>query len=214
MGCIDNEGIDIGIDQRISSFECIGSNADCCRNPETPFFILAGTGAVLGFCDILVSNKPYQFTGFIDHRKFLNLVFLQYPCRCLQIGLVIGGYEVCSHNLCDLSLLVILEPQIPVCDNALENPVLVDNRYASDLVLSHQVHRFSNCRIKKDSNRVEYHDILGSFNSLNLSSLLFDAHVFMDYTYSAFSCNSNCKFILGYSVHCSRNNRCVDADVP
>ena len=123
------------------------------------------------------------------------------------------GYKaVLGHNVLDFHIEVSEETHIAVGDDADKLFVFIANRHATDFVSAHQLVCVCGGMILGEVERVHNNAVFGTFYLVDLLRLLFNGHIFVDYTDTALAGNGDCHFRLGNGVHCCGHNRCVEHD--
>ncbi len=128
-------------------------------------------------------------------------MFLKYFSCSFKTCLMIYRNKISGHYLAYFLRHIIFEPEIPVGDYAFKQAIAVNNRDTAYPVLTHQIKSLCNGSLSLDGDRIKYHDILGPFDTFNLTGLFVNCHVFVDNSNPPFPGNCNCQLILSYSIH-------------
>ena len=82
------------------------------------------------------------------------------------------------------------------------------------MMLSHHAEHLTHSRIRMDGDRVIDHSVLCPLYTADLVHLLLNGHVLVDHTDTAGTGHSDSKLSFGHGVHCCRNDRSLESDLP
>ena len=214
VSCIDNDSVGTGINQCLHALQCIGSYTYSGSYAQATLFVLASHRFIFSFSDIFISDKTYQLTFFVYYRKFLNLVLLK-NLRCsLHICTRSGSYDIVfSHDFVNTLCHVSFKTQVTVCNDTDQIFLVVYYRNTTDFIFGHDIKSIFHSRTSLNSHRIVNHTVFGTLYNCYLTSLFFYRHVLMDYTDTAFACDSDSHLCLGNSVHSSSYKRNLQINV-
>ena len=211
MGGVNNYCIGTGFNQCFHSFESVNGYTYSRSHAQTSFVVFASHGFVFSFRYVLVSYKSDDVIVFVNDRKFLYLIFLQYLGCLLKVGFLSGGYYVfLSHHLVNLLVKVVLEAQIAIGYYTNEMFFLVYHGNTTDMVFAHKAQSRANRGTVKYCNGVVYHAVFGAFHYCNFPCLILNRHVLVYHTYSSFAGNGYSHFRLRNRVHCGGYKRNIE----
>ena len=202
VGSIDHHGVRSGAHQHLDSVESIRLDTDCSSYEKATLAVLGCYRIVLYLHQILVGDEAYDASFIVHHRKFLNLRASENAGGILEADALPGGNEILgSHHLGNRPLLVILETEVAVGDNADEIIAAVHYRNAADMVLRHKSQRFSDIGRRADGDRVVYHAVLGSLDPSDLLALSLDGHVLVNHADTSGTGHRYGQVRLGHGIH-------------
>ena len=211
---VNDNGIDACIDECLDAFHRVDCHTYAGSNAQTAFGILTSHGFVLGFRDVLISNESDQTTVGVYYGEFLNFVLLQDFTCAGQICRRVGRYEIIArHHFVDRAIEVMLEAQIAVRDNTHELHVIVYDGDTADVIFGHERQGVSDGFSALDGHRIVDHAVLGTLHDGHLTRLLFDRHIFVDHTDTAFTGDRNRHGGFGHSVHGCRHEGNVQLNI-
>ena len=202
MSRIDYDSVRSGINQCLHTFQGIGCHTYTRSYAKAALAILASHRFIFSLGDVFISNQAYQFIIFIDYRQFFYLIFLQNLSGSFQVCRLIGGNDILfRHYLIDTLATVFLETKVAIGNNSYQISFIIHYRNTTDFILGHQIQSIRNRRTSLDSHRIINHTVFGTFYDSNLTSLLFNRHILMNHTNTAFTSNGNSHFRFGNSIH-------------
>ena len=149
----------------------------------------------------------------VDHRQFLDFMFLQDVGGLLKRHLGGGDEVLARHHLGDGTVEATLEAQVAVGDDADEHVVAVDDGDAADAVFRHQVEGVFHRSVDMDGHRVADHAVLGAFHLAHLGGLFADGHVLVQHADAAFLCDGDGHAALRHGVHAGGDHGDVEVDM-
>ena len=127
----------------------------------------------------------------VNYREFLNLILLQDGSSSNQVGLDVSGNQIlASHYLINLLVHVALKTKITVGNNTYKMIFIIYHRNTTDMIIMHHIKSILHCTATTDGDRVINHTILSTLHNSNLTSLLLNGHVLVNYTDTTFTSNS------------------------
>ena len=119
---------------------------------------------------------------------------------------------VLGHDFAYIHVHIRQKTHIAVCNYADEFSFGVYNRYAGNFIVVHKLFRFVNLVFGVKEKRICYYAVFASLYLFDLTCLHINRHIFMDYTYSAFSRHRYRKLGLRNRVHRGGNKRSIQTD--
>lgn len=86
VGCINNNCINPGLNQRVHTLECIGGNPNACCNAQMPLCILTGMWFIPCHRDTFTSKHTKKAPLVVDNREPLYLTLLEKLGHPINIG--------------------------------------------------------------------------------------------------------------------------------
>ena len=214
VSCINYDSVGTGVYQCLHTLQCVDSHTHTGSHTQSALGILACHWFVFGFSDVLVCNQAYEFVVFVDNGQFLDFVLLKNLSGSLKVAGLVGSHQIfLCHNLVDALVHIPFKTQIPVSHDANQMTFVVDHRNSSNLIFCHDAESVVHGRAPFDCHWVVNHTVFSTFHDCNLTSLLLDAHIFMNHTDAALACNGYSHLRLGHSVHRRCNKRYLQFNV-
>src|SRR5574344_175619 len=172
MSCINNYSICTSLNQCLHSVESVISNTNTGSNAQSSFAVFASHRFILSFCYIFICYKTNKFVILINNRKFLDFVLLKYICSSLQVSSLVSCYYILfSHYIIDTFLHILLKTQVTISNDTNKMVFVINNRYTTNSIFSHQSKSISHRRATFDCDWIINHTIFGTFYYRYLSCL-------------------------------------------
>ena len=211
---VQNQNVYLCIDQCVCPFQNICGNANSCTAEQTTLFISCRVRELYCLFNVLDGNQALEIAVFINQRQLFNLVLAE-NLLCF--------FHACTNRSCDQVVLghyfgnrctiISQEPHVPVGDNADQLSSTVYNRNAGNLILAHQLICICNQMIFGQRERIDNNAIFRTLYLIHFICLLFNGHILVNDTDTAFSCNCNCHCCFSDGIHRSSHNRSVQLDI-
>ena len=197
--------------KRAGSVKHIGSYAYSCAAKKSAAFVFCGIGIFCSFLNVLYRYKSAEISVLIYKRKLFNLPLGKY-FSCLFMCCADGSCNqvIFSHDLAYVHAHIRKETHIAVCDYTYKLSFAVHYRNAGDFIIVHKLFGFINFVFGMEEERICNYAVFASLYLFNLTCLHINRHIFMDYTYSAFSRHRYRKLGLRNRVHSGRNKRSIE----
>ena len=131
----------------------------------------------------------------------------------LKIGRLIGCHQsLRGHHLVDLTVEIAFKTEVAVGHDTQKTAIVVDNRNSTDMILFHDCKGIGHGRSALDGHGIIDHAVFSTLHGMHLTRLLFNAHILVDHTDTAFTGNGNSHRCLSHGVHSGRNKRHIEGD--
>jgi hypothetical protein len=214
VGGVDDEHVHPGVDERHRPLPGVAEEADGGADPQPARPVLGGQGVALGLGEVLDGEQAPELAAVVDDGELLDLVGGQQAQRLLLGDADRGGDQGrAGHHLVDRPGEVLLEPDVPVRDDADEDPVVVDHRQAGDAEPAAELVHLGERGVGADRHRVGDHAVLGALDPVDVLGLLLDRQVAVQHAQAALAGHRDGHPALGHGVHRRRQQRDPDLDV-
>jgi hypothetical protein len=199
---IDDNGVDLGIDQRLGPRHRVASHADRGRNLEPTLAIKSRVRILDPLQNVLGRNQAPEPPAAVYYRQLLDTVLAEYlACAPERRALGRGNKAIGGHHLRHRQLPVVLEQQIALGQYAYKPHLRVNDRQPGNPVLRHQLARLGNRLVRGYGYRLGNHARLGPLHSGDHGRLLLNRQILVNDPDAAGLGHSNRHPRLGHGVH-------------
>ena len=210
---VDDEHVHARRDERLRALERVGADADRGADPQPPLLVLRRLRVLDLLLDVLDGDEPAQAAVCVDDGELLDLVAVEDLLGLRERRPDRRGDEVArGHERRDGLVDVVLEAEVAVREDPDEDPVVVGDRDARDLVVRHELERLADERVGRQRHRLDDHPRLGALDLVDLRHLRLDREVAMDDADAALARERDREARLGHGVHRGRDERDRELD--
>ncbi|CDF94346.1 hypothetical protein BN844_3546 [Pseudomonas sp. SHC52] len=213
VGGVDHHHVDAGIDEGGDTVTGVLAGTDRGTDAQTTLVVLAGQRVSLGFFDVVDGHHALEGEFVIDDQHALDAVLVQQFADFVLAGAFLDRDQALfrRHHLADGGIQAVLETHVAGGDDA-DQVAIVQHRNAGDVVHAGQFEQIAHRGIGLDGDRVLDHASLEPLDLAHFGGLLFDGHVLVDDTDTAFLGHGNGQTGFGHGVHGSGNQRDIQFD--
>src|SRR5207302_8560385 len=212
---VDDEEVNAGVDKRHGPLVGVLAHAHCGADDEAPLAVLRGQRIFLALGEVLDGDQPAQSAGVIDQRELLHLVALQQGERVVSADTHGRRHEGGrGHDIANESIMVGLEADVAVGDDADQDSVGVRDRDTRDPVTAHQRVGRRDVVVRSARDRLGDHAGLGPLHDVYLCGLVLDRKVAMQDTDTTVARHRDRHPRLGHRVHRAGDERMTDHERP
>ncbi len=205
---VDDEEIGAGVGERLRPALGVLAHPHGRADDEPSLRVLRGVGEPLALGEVLDRDQAAQPARRVDQRKLLHLVGAEQAQGLVAPDPDRSGHERHRrHHLGDPALLVGLEPDVAVRDNAEQDPVRARHRHAGDAVAGAQPLDVGHGGVSAAGHRIRDHASLGPLHHVDLLSLVLDRQVAVQHARAALARHGHGHPRLGDGIHGRRNQR-------
>ena len=213
MSGIQYQHIHMGIYQGSGTIQYITRYTDGSGTQQTTILITGGIGILNSLFNILDGDESTQIAVRIHDGKLFNLMSGQDLLGFFQSSTDGSSYQILlGHHFLDLHIVIRQEAQVTVGDDAHQLALFTD-RHAADAILAHQFIGIKDKMLRREMERIYNNTVLTSLDPIHFFHLLFDAHILMNNTDTAFPGNGNRHIRCGNSIHGSCHDGGVELDI-
>ena len=213
MGGIDHHGIHAGLDQSHHPIKRVGRGADRSAHTQASALVFAGARPIGGLLDIFDGDQTLELMAVADHQHLLDAVLVEELQHVLARGVLAHGDEALlrRHHRRDGLVEVLLEAQVAARDDT-DDLLALHHRHAGDAARAGELEHLADGGVGRDGDGVEHHAALVLLDAGDLAGLRLDGHAFVDDADTALLGDGDGETGFGDRVHCSRDDRQVEAD--
>ena len=210
---VKHQHVRLSLEQCACTVEHIGGYADSSAAKQSAAGISCGVGVLYALFNVLDGDESLEVAVFIDQRKLLYLVLPEYLLSlCERSADRCGDQIFLGHHFANLLVVVCDEAEVTVSEDTNEFAVFND-RNAGYLVFAHKCVCVEYTVLRRKEERIYDNAVLGTLYLVNFIDLLLDAHVLVDNTDTALSCDSDSHAAFGNGIHCRGHYRRIEHDV-
>ena len=210
---VDDEHVGTGLGERLRALERVGSDADRGADLKPTLRVLRRLRELDLLLDVLHGDEPAQMAVGVDDRELLDLVAMEDLLGLRERRPHRSGDEVArGHERRDELVDVVLEAKVAIREDPDEDPVVVGDRDARDLVVRHELERHADGRVGRQRHRLDDHPRLRALDLVDLRDLRLDREVAVDDADAALACERDREARLGHRVHRRGDERNCELD--
>ena len=179
---------------------------------QTFAVVVRGVGVVTLLLDVLHRDQAAQLKGIVDHQYLFDPVLVQQRQHFFIAGVFAHGNQaiLLGHDVMDRIVELGLEAHVAAGDDA-DQATAVDDRHAGDVARPRQLEHFADGGVGADGERFLDDPGFELLHLRDLRGLLFQGQVLVDDADAAELRHRDGEAGLGHGVHCSSNDRQVQA---